>query len=431
MIANHLIESIYPLAPAQQGILFHALHAGALPVYCCQLCHPLRGGEALATALKAAWQQVVDRHPALRTAFFWKQRKEPFQVAARQVKLPWDEQDWRGASPTEREGRLQAYLEADRARGFDLSRPPLLRLGLLRMTDDEYRVVFTNHHLILDGWSAALVLQEASALCQAEIQGRSLDLRRPPPYQQYIAWLRRQDLSAAEAFWRRALEGFAAPTSLGGGPIPLAPAREKDMGQQRAVVPVAFTRGLQAFARRHRVTLNTLFQAAWALLLSRYSGEEDVLFGVVVSGRPTDLPGAESMIGLFVNTLPVRVHIPYGAKILPWLHEVQTQQVELRKYEYSPLVQVQGWSRVPRGLPLFESILAFQNLPAGAPAEGEGGAGGQDVRHFRADQLPAGPGRHAGRPPEAGTSVRPKAVRPGRDGWDVGVFSGTAGGHGG
>ena len=185
------------------------------------------------------------------------------------------------------------------------------------------------------------------------------------PYGDYIAWLQQQDLSQAEAFWRQTLKGFTTPTVLNVGQDHESSSQQGERyAEQQLRLSAAETAALQALAQQHHLSLNTLVQGAWAILLSRYSGQEDVVFGATVAGRPTDLAGIESMIGLFINTLPVRVQVTPAALLLPWLQELQSQQVEARQYEYSPLVQVQGWSDVPRGLPLFESLLVFENYPA-------------------------------------------------------------------
>ncbi|HEY0606584.1 MAG TPA: amino acid adenylation domain-containing protein, partial [Herpetosiphonaceae bacterium] len=319
-------------------------------------------------AFQRAWQQVVERHPIFRTAFVWEDLDEPLQLVRQQVRLPWQVEDWQDLPSAEQDARLDAFLAADRRRGFDLAEAPLMRLALFQVADARYRCVWTQHHLLLDGWSVPLVFNEVFAYYDAFAKGQDLYLAHPRPYHDYIAWLQQQDLAQAEAFWRQLLHGFTAPTPL----IidrPLAPdAGEARYTDQHGVVDEQTTAALQALARQHGLTLNTVVQGAWALLLSRYSGEPDVVFGATVAGRPADLPGVETMVGLFINTLPVRIHVPQQKTVLAWLQQVQQQQTELRQYEYSPLVQVQSWSEVPRGQPLFESLFAFENYPVGNAA---------------------------------------------------------------
>jgi len=366
------IEDIYPLSPVQQGMLFHTLYAPKAGMYLEQKFCTLHGNLDV-SAFQSAWLHVVERHPVLRTAFIWKDLDEPLQVVRQRVKLSWEQYDWRGLLPDGQQERLRAFLKADRARGMELSRAPLMRLALCRLAEEAYQFVWTHHHILVDGWSLPLIFKEVIAFYDAFRQGQDLHLPRSRPYRDYIAWLQQQDLSRAEAFWREELAGFTAPTPLGmARQADSLPAREETYGEQQIMLPVEEMRALQSLARQHQLTMNTLAQGAWGLLLSHYSGEKDVVFGATVSGRPAELLGIESMVGLFINTLPVRVKMAPEASLLSWLAQLQSRQVDMRQYEYSPLAQVQGWSRVPRGLPLFESILVYDNYPVdfAAPAPG-------------------------------------------------------------
>ena len=366
------VEDLYPLSPLQQGLLFHTLYAPASGVYVEQLSCTL-GGELDSDAFERAWRQTIDRHPILRTAFVWEGLDEPLQVVRRSVRLPFAQEDWRALAAAEQQERLRAYLKDDLRQGFDPAKAPLMRIALLRLSADTYQFVWSYHHLMLDGWCIPLVLREVFAFYEAFSRGRSVAPERPRPYRDYIAWLRRQDLKQAESFWRQTLKGFHAPT-----PLPTVKAFDattgeavrqdgyEEYGEQEISLTANATASLQALARTHGLTLNTLVQGAWALLLGRYSGERDVLFGVTVAGRPAELAGVEAMVGLFINTLPLRVEVEGEQELLPWLKRLQERQTELRQYEYSPLVQVQGWSDVPRGLPLFESLLVFENYPVDA-----------------------------------------------------------------
>ncbi len=370
-MTQNTIEDVYPLSPMQQGMLFHYIYAPESGIYFEQFTCTI-AGDLDPTAFQRAWQQVVERHPALRTAFAWKNPEKLLQIVGRRVVVPLAQQDWRGLPPTEREAKLAAFLQADRAQGLDLAAAPLLRLTLCRIADDAYYFVWSHHHLLLDGWSMSLVLKEVFSYYTAFTHGQSVQLPRPRPYRDYIAWLQRQDLAAAEAFWRGLLHDFSTPTPL--GVDQRAPASNGIGGtaerQIRLTEPA--TAALLTLVRQQRLTLNTLVQGAWALLLSRYSDRDDVLFGATVAGRPPDLPGVEAMIGLFINTLPVRVRVNSSTRLLDWLAQLQAQQVELRQYEYTPLVQVQGWSAVPRGVPLFESIVVFENYPVASSMQENG-----------------------------------------------------------
>jgi amino acid adenylation domain-containing protein/non-ribosomal peptide synthase protein (TIGR01720 family) len=363
---RHPIEDIYPLSPMQQGMVFHSLYEPGSRAYHQQSSF-LLGGALDPKAFEAAWGRVVQRHAVLRTAFEWEGLEEPVQVVHRTVEPPFGHLDWRGLDRAEQDRRLEDHLRDDLARGFDLSKPPLLRCTLIRLTDDLHRFVWSFHHAILDGWSTPIVMGEVLAFHDAIHANTPLDLPRPRPYRDYIAWLGRQDLQATEAHWRRRLHGFGTPTPLavdrpaaeGSGDGTGAP------GELHIQISQPATQALQALSRQHRVTLNTLVQGAWAILLSRQSGEEDVLFGATTSGRPPGLPGVESMVGLFINTLPVRVQVSPQARLLDWLGDLQARQAEIREHEHSPLARVQRWSEIPPGQALFDSLVVFESYPMG------------------------------------------------------------------
>ncbi len=364
------VEDIYPLSPSQQGMLFHTLYAPQSGIYCEQLGMTFHAPLDL-PAFKRAWQYVVERHAVLRTAFVWEGIDEPLQIVRQHVEVPWEEQDWQGWPASEQAEHLQAFLQADRARGFELAQAPLMRLALLRLSPDTAHCIWSYHHLLLDGVSTNLILNEVFTCYQALRQGQTPNLPRPRPYRDYIAWLQEQDMASVEAFWRQRLKGFSAATPLVVDRSSAAgvSSGEEGSGEYEVRLSRDQTSALQTFARQHQLTLNTLIQGAWALLLSRYSGEDDVVFGITVSSRPATLAGSESMVGLFINTLPLRVQVPSEEHVISFLKKVQAEQVEARQYDYSPLVQVQGWSDVPRGQPLFESLLVFENYSTeAAPA---------------------------------------------------------------
>jgi amino acid adenylation domain-containing protein len=339
-------------------------------------------GNLHVSAFKRAWQRVVDRHTVLRTVFSWDLRDEPFQVVFRDAELPWRQHDWRRMSSVEQEQHLEAFFEEDRKQGFELSKAPLMRLTLIQLAENVSQCVWSLHHLLLDGWSRPLLLQEVFQMYDAFCTGRELRLDVSHPYGDYIAWLQRQDLSQAGQFWRQMLKGFTTPTVLNVRKDHGSSSSKKESSAEQSMrLSAAETAALQALAQQHYLSLNTLVQGAWALLLSRYSGQEDVVFGATVAGRPTDLVGSESMIGLFINTLPVRARVSPEVLLLPWLQELQSQQVEARQYVYSSLVQVQGWSDVLRGLPLFESLLVFENYPARTAIQEWNSS--LDIRHVR------------------------------------------------
>jgi amino acid adenylation domain-containing protein len=357
------IEAIYPLSPTQQGILFHTLYAPLSRAYFSQISCTFNDDLNI-EAFERAWQQTMNRHAILRTAFVWEELNEPLQVVGRNVKLRVAQSDWRELSVEQQQEQLRTHLQEDRVLGFQLSKAPLMRLSIVRMGERAYQFIWSFHHLLLDGWSQSLIIKEVFALYEMYAQGKEIELDEPRPYRDYINWLRRQDAGKAEAYWRGQLSGVTAPTTLGiERSMSAATTTGQDFAQRQIKLSAQVTSGLREFARQQRLTLNTVIQGAWALLLSRYSRESDVVFGAVVSGRPATLTGFDKMVGLFINTLPVRVRIRDEQSVGEWLKQLQDSQVLMRQYEYSSLVQVQGWSEVPRGLPLFESILDFENYP--------------------------------------------------------------------
>lgn len=361
------IESIYPLSPIQQGLLFHLLYHPGSEAYFTQTWGTLVGSLNVA-AFQQAWQQVVDQHPILRTAFVWEQLDAPLQVVYRRVTLPFEQQDWRHLSANEQQQQWQTWLQRDRQRGCNPAQAPLMRITLIQFADDRYQFVWSHHHLLLDGWSTPLLLRDVLLSYEAYAQQQVPRLPSSPGYGQYIAWLQERSLDQAEYFWRQTLQGFVQPTPLPGNVIS-PPLQDEAYAELEVKLSAATTASLQTFNRQHQITLNTLMQGCWALLLSHGSNQSDVVFGATVSGRPTDLPGADAMIGLFINTLPVRAQIQSDLRLLDWLQALQAQQVEARQYEHTPLVQIQRWSQVPQGMPLFNSVLVFENYPVGADTQ--------------------------------------------------------------
>jgi amino acid adenylation domain-containing protein len=355
------IEDIYELSPLQQGMLFHTLVTPNSGVYFEQFCYALQT-QVDVPAFHKAWQRVLDRHPILRTSFYWENLDKPYQVVYRQVDLPWDFQDWRELSLPEQEKQLEVFLAADRKRGFTLPQVPLMRLALIQVADNAYQFVFSYHHILMEGWSLTWLWKEFYEFYNAFCKGQDLHLESPRPFKEYISWLQQQDISKAEIYWREMLRGFTVPTPLmidkAAGTFS---SEDEDYDCQQTLLSVTTTNALNSLTRKYHLTLNILLKGAWAILLSRYSGESDIVFGATSSGRPTELAEAESMMGLFANTLPLRVQIPADDLLIPWLKKLQIQEVEMRQYEYSPLLQIQQWSQIPRGLPLFESLLVFNN----------------------------------------------------------------------
>jgi amino acid adenylation domain-containing protein len=363
-MSDRNIEAIYPLTPMQEGILFHSLLTPGSGMYFEQFCCKIHGPLDI-TLFQSAWKQIANRHPALRTLITWKNRKQPLQIVRSQVEIPWRIESWREIPADSQENKLKSYLESDRKKGFELSVPPLMRLALFQLDEQCYQLVWSFHHILLDGWSMRVVLREVLQIYEDSRRGEATNLAVAPAFQTYVRWLQQQDLEKAEAYWKAQLRGFTAPTPLGlSAQSSNLLASGRQFSEQERLLGANVTQALNQLAREHRITLNTLIQGSWALILSRYSQETDVVFGVTISGRPIDITGVDHMVGLFINTLPLRVQVDVEMRLIPWLKKVQHQMLENQTYESSPLVAIQKWSDVIPGKPLFNSILVFENHPA-------------------------------------------------------------------
>lgn len=367
------IEDIYPLSPMQEGMLFDTLMAPQSGIYVMQDRFDLRGsidGEIF----RRAWQRMVDRHAALRTSFLWETLFRPCQIVHRHVQLPFEYHDWRTFSPAEQEARLEALLAEERHQGFDFLKPPLITIRLFRLGEDRYCFVRSYHHILMDAWCISLMLVELRDSYEVLYGGQTPIQSQPPQLRSYIDWLQRRDSQSAKAFWQPYLQGFTETMPLNvDKPVVVGDNTDQGVDDAISFLSEQDTEKLNALAQQYRLTPNTFIQAAWALLLSRYSGQEEVLFGVTVSGRPTDLLGSEEILGVFINTLPLRAVVRAEQSLLEFLQDLLQRNIDIRQHEYTPLVQIQGWSELPREQPLLESLLVFENYPVDPSLHSEEG----------------------------------------------------------
>ncbi|PWY53264.1 non-ribosomal peptide synthetase [Pseudomonas sp. RW409] len=362
------VEDLYPLSPMQQGMLFHTLYEQQGGDYINQLRVDVEGLDP--ERFRQAWQAAIDRHDILRTGFLWQgELPAPIQVVHKRMALDFVEHDWRAVASAAQD--LDALAGQERQRGFDLAAAPLLRLTLVRLDDQRYHLIYTNHHILMDGWSNSRLLGEVLQGYSGQSAGAA-----PGRYRDYIAWLQRQDAQLGEAFWKQQLATLDEPTRLAQAINRSAGQSVADQGygayQQQ--LDGQQTQRLSEFARQQKVTVNTLVQAAWLLLLQRYTGQDTVVFGATVSGRPAELKGVEQQIGLFINTLPVVASPRPDMAASDWLQVVQARNLALRDFEHTPLYEVQRWAGLG-GEALFDNILVFENYPVsealaqGAPAQ--------------------------------------------------------------
>ncbi len=358
-MSSDAVVDVYRLTPAQAGILYHTtlrprpgLYIGALSVHL--------AGALDADRLAAVWRQLLARHEVLRTAFLWDGLDAPVQVVRADVALPWSVQDWSGLSPQAQEDAFKAHLEAERARGFDLASAPLFRLLLVRLGADRWRLVMTSHHIILDGWSLAVLLEEMATLYRAH--GESAPAPLPPavPFRRHVAEVLAIDAQESERYWRERLADLQAAA----GPDLLAPAHDRPGEGARASVTAALdataTRALRDTARTLQVTLPSLLMAAWALILQRYGGREEVVFGVAQAGRG---PGNARGVGLYLGVQPLRLSLPASARLRTWLAQVHAAVQSLAMRARDDLQLIQSASGRSATTALFDTLVAIERRP--------------------------------------------------------------------
>ena len=353
------VEDSYPLSPLQRGLVFHRLYASdATGVYVQQARYTLPE-PVDAPRLRAAWEHVVRRHTALRTCFIWDGGgSEPEQHVLSEVAVPWAEYDWADVPVAERDESLGRWLADDRRKGFNVAEPPLTRLALFRLDEELYELVWTFHHALLDGHSMVSVLREVFEVYEALKAGRTPQLSPPLPYRGFIDWLASRAISSDEDFWREQLSGFISPGSFAGG-TSAAPRQGTSGREQDTRLSSDLTHALRRFSGDRGAGMGTVLQAAWALLLSIYSGQEDVIVGMTRTARRSGVEGADRMVGLLLNTVPLRLRVEPGLSLSGFTDMVRRQSSAVSKHAHASLTDIQRWGGVRPGTPLFLSIFNY------------------------------------------------------------------------
>jgi amino acid adenylation domain-containing protein/non-ribosomal peptide synthase protein (TIGR01720 family) len=363
------VEDIYPLSPIQT--LFFSANPGALNSTFDQWHCTLRGELNLA-AFQCAWQETLQRHFILRSTIHSDGLREALQIVHRDVQLPWSVEDWRDSPADQCVDRWSAFLKQDRAQPLTLTEAPVMRFSLVRLADETWKFLWSVPALLLDGWSWPLVFRDVSQLYESFSQNAPLQLEPVRPYRDYLEWLGRQSSGEAHKFWRKSLDGFMKPTSL-----PTETPDYDDTDERYLESPVQLstdtTDALQSASRQLQLTLSTLVQGAWALLLSRQSTSDDVVFGAAFVGRPTDIRGVESIVGPFVNNVPVRAFVNGSAALGAFLRQLHTRLLELSPFQFTPLLEIQRHSEVRWRYRMFDSLIVFQNYLVDASARRFGG----------------------------------------------------------
>ncbi len=365
-------QEAYPLSPMQLGMLFHSLANIGSDVDIQQIICGIHEHLDI-DYFQQAWRQVVNRHSVLQSKFDWEETTEPTQIVMSEVDFKAEYIDWRHLPQGSKEENLEAYFEKDRKKGFDLGEAPLMRLAIFRLGDEDYKFIWTFHHILLDGRAFPLILEEVFEYYHAFSMKKNLELAAPRPFKDYVTWVGKRDLAKDEEFWREHLKGFTSPTSLVVGT--LLTSETKTPGNQGIVeitIDENLTSSLRDMALQYGLTLNTLIEGAWAMLLARYNDEEDIVYGTTRSCRRA-LEGAESMIGLLINTIPMRVRIQKQTKMIDWLKKLREQHAQMREYLHPPLYEIQRWSDIKDGTPLFESLVVFENYYLNSYMRAKGG----------------------------------------------------------
>ena len=376
------LEEVLPLSPLQEGLLFHALYDTQRPdLYTVQIVLGL-DGPLDSEALRVAAEALLERHANLRASFVHDGLSRPVQVIVAEVALPWSEVDLSGLGPAQCEERLAQLLAQERTLRFELGRGPLVRFSLIRLGLNQHRLLLSNHHLVMDGWSLPVLVGELFEL-YGHRGGQSAALPRVTPYRDYLGWIAGQDRQGARAAWQRALEGLEEPTRLAAAQPGAAPALPEEIIVE---LPEALTEALSRQARSLGLTLNSVLQGAWAILLGRLSGRDDVVFGTTVAGRAAEIPGSETMVGLFINTLPVRVRLRPAEALSELLTRLQDSQSELIAHQHLGLAEIQSLAGLGE---LFDTLVVFENYPVDRSALAQPVAGlaltsveGRDATHY-------------------------------------------------
>ncbi|MDJ0836658.1 MAG: amino acid adenylation domain-containing protein [Acidobacteriota bacterium] len=353
------LEDAYPLSPTQQGMLFYSLYEDDSRAYLEQKILDFYG-VVNPDWFADAWTRVLNLHPILRTGFVWEDMPEALQFYETKATLPFSFHDLRDRDEESQKRFFEDLLVQDRETGFQLNRPPLLRFHLLQLGEKHFRMLWTHHHILLDGWSLPVVYRDFLLAYQALSQQKPFvgDIRKP--YRDFIAWLGSQDLAQAESFWREELKGLEKPGLLAGAKgASVTMSDTYATARQQLEKPVFEQIG--AWARDRELTLNNLFLGAWILVQAHVQGMRELVVGVTASGRPGSLKGVDSMVGLFITSLPVRMGIDPQLTAIDWLHNLQTRGVRMRDFEYTPLNQLRAWSGLQEETLLFDNLYIYEN----------------------------------------------------------------------
>lgn len=354
------LQSITPLSPVQEGMLFEAISHASGQVHLEQVCLELTGVVHVET-LKLALADLVKRHPMLRTGFVWKNQPSPLQVTLADPPLPFHFFDWT------QDFKLQLLQDLKTRRlqeGLPLNKPPLMRMDLCQTAPEHFFFLWTYHHLLMDGWCLKLLLADFLALYTQMRTGTPSSLSHGRPYTEFIHWLNHQDQETARSFWEETFKTFSGPTLPGNILNSVSWADTKGTATFSLQVSPEASQSLTQAMQAQRYTLNTLAQAAFTLFLAHLGDTWEVTFGTTVSGRPPEHHGFNQTVGLFINTLPVRMIVSATQPIAKVLEQIQSYILQIRDFEYISSKAIRSWTEIPGGQKLFESLFVFENYPS-------------------------------------------------------------------
>ncbi|RZK13104.1 MAG: non-ribosomal peptide synthetase [Flavobacterium sp.] len=355
------VEAIYPLNFLQQALLFHSLQEdidqGFLRVKC------VLKGKIDLEAFQNAWRQNIQRHEVLRTSVHWEKLEKPVQVVHKEVELPFNFLDWSQISDADQKLAFNELINSNGAESLSLSKAPVLKIFLLRLSLEKHILLWNCHHILLDGWSASIILQDLLANYDANCSGEnSTELPAVASYKSYLNWVKNQDGAESTNFWTEVLKNFERPT-LVGNRKQSQKSLKNNFETKSIKLSQEQSQKLRDFSQKSQITLNTLIQGIWAILLSRYVEHEDIAFGTIVSGRSIDLPNAERMVGMYMNVLPLRIRLNDKENFSDWLKSLQSQQGKVRGYEFCNLDEIINSGNSAGGNLLFDSVVVFENMP--------------------------------------------------------------------
>ncbi|WP_154665891.1 non-ribosomal peptide synthetase, partial [Paenibacillus pinihumi] len=374
MFDRNQVEDIYELSPMQQGMLYHSIRDEGSQAYVEQMNFTLQGDVELG-CLEKSFQMLFQRYSILRTVFIYENVDRPLQIVLKQREAKVAVQDISHIPSEQQQEYIRTVERQDREKGFDLTKDVLMRMILLKLNPNQYRLIWSHHHILLDGWCFSIIMEEFFQVYYALLTQTPVQLGPVYPYSQYMKWLKSQDIDEAMQFWQGYLEGFEQKTVLPQQKQLQAGKYEYTKGESIISLGREVTGALQAIAKSSQATLNHIVQAIWGIVFARYNNTNDVVYGSVVSGRSSEVEGIERMVGLFINTIPVRIQPDQDTTFAKLITDVKQKDIESQRYDYVSLAQIQGSSQLKQDL--FDILYVFQNYPV--VADKSQGEVGQDT----------------------------------------------------